>query len=115
MRLATHIFSVFFVAVFVLLHLQPLMQHQEAKKQSSCARKSKCSKQSPAEEEKDCNTNKGCNPFVPCSMGSCCYEVENFYSHPLLATVKKQKNVLANDNTLQTALSDCWHPPESKS
>jgi hypothetical protein len=110
-----------FVAVFALLHVIPLIhvQKQEVKSEktceNTCAAKSKCSKQEPAEEKKDCDNNEGCNPFVPCSMGSCCYVTENFYEHALFANHKRQKNVLVNDNTLQTALSECWQPPETRS
>jgi len=99
-----------------MLHMLPLIPHQEVvKKENTCAKKSVCSKQKPAEEKKCCDDNKGCNPFVPCSMGSCCYIVENFYAQPTPAIGTKEKNVLTNDNTLQSALSECWQPPETHS
>jgi len=115
MSQVTKICSVFLVAVFVLLHGQPLLSHQVEKRENTCAGKSSCSKQKPAKKEKDCNTDKGCNPFVPCSIGSCSYLVESFYIQPLIVDAQKKKNVLANDNTLQSAISECWQPPETKS
>ena len=117
MKASAYIFSAIFLLVFGGLHVQPLFSNSEVKKEQGCA-KSKCQKQmscqkqtdSPA-KEKDC-ADKGCNPFVPCSMGLCCYAVENFFSHTAISTVVKQKLPLFNDNTLVNTLSECWHPPE---
>ena len=63
------------------------------------------------DEEKNCPI-QACNPFVPCAMSSCCYLVENFFSHTFISIAKKQKLLLFNDNTLLSRLSECWHPPE---
>ncbi len=65
-------------------------------------------------KEKKC-PNEGCNPFVPCPMGSCCYLVENFISNTTIPILKKEKNLLFDDNSLSNVLSECWHPPESVS
>jgi hypothetical protein len=109
MRLNTRIVSLYIVLLFAALHFQPLFNTCLPEKETTCS-KSKCTKQSP--DEKDNTANKGCNPFVPCSMGSCCYVVENFfvYSNDLVQT--KEKISPANDNRLSTGLSDFWQPPE---
>jgi hypothetical protein len=117
MKASAYIFSAIFLLVFGLLHLQPLFGNRGVKEEQSCA-KTKCQKQKPVGEKKDCpGEEKGCpiaacNPFVPCAMSSCCYVVENFFSHNPFSIIKKQKLALFDDNTLQTTLSECWHPPE---
>jgi hypothetical protein len=117
MKASAYIFSAIFLLVFGSLHIQPLFGNAELKKEQGCA-KSKCHKQmscqkqnDSSEKEKDC-ANKDCNPFVPCSMGSCCYVVENFFSHTAISVIIKQKLLLFDDNTLLNRLSECWHPPE---
>jgi hypothetical protein len=117
MKTGAYIFSAIFLLVFSLLHIQPLFGNSETKKEQSCA-KSKCHKQMPcqkksdsSDEKNDC-ANRGCNPFVPCPMGSCCYVVENFFTHNAISFIKKQKLLLFDDNTLLNGLSKCWHPPE---
>jgi hypothetical protein len=127
MRVKTHIFSVSFVLLFAFLHIHPLLAayevknlRNEVKKEKACAKskkqgcaKSKCPKQKEkTQEEKDKCKDTGCNPFVPCSMGYCCYLVENFYSYTSASLVKKQKIALIDDNRLLNKLSECWHPPE---
>jgi len=91
--------------------------HHEIKKEQACT-KSKCSKQkasqtqkAPYNERKNCPA-EGCNPFVPCSIGSCCYLVENFFSQKANPIIKKQKLPLLDDNTILNVASECWHPPE---
>jgi hypothetical protein len=102
--------------VLVTLHIQPLLTNYRAPnkqvtertcyKENSCSKKKACSG-----EKKDC-PNKGCNPFVPCSIGMCCYVVENFYTPLEIPIWDKQKISLIDDNKISKALSECWHPPE---
>jgi hypothetical protein len=113
------IFSAIFIVVFALLHLQPLYVHGNekakascTKKMSTCGKKMQCHKPKPAEDNKDCESN-GCNPFVPCSMGACCWLVENFLEHDTYIFIPKERLLVFNDNSLSAALSECWHPPES--
>jgi len=115
MKVSTYIFTGILVLVLGMLHVQPLFLHHGVKEQG-CA-KSRCQKQKPCQqkkgssnEKKDCT--KGCNPFVPCSTGSCCYLVENFFSHTPISTIKKQKLALIDDKALLNRISECWHPPE---
>jgi hypothetical protein len=111
MKVSTSIFSLSFIFLFGFLHLHPLLK-EETKKETTCT-KSKCQKPKPCEKKNDCN--EGCNPFVPCSMGACCYLVENVYSPAAFAVTNKQKPALYNDNRLANRLSECWHPPEARS
>jgi hypothetical protein len=114
MRISSYIFSVFFVALFGMLHVQPLFPKKEVKKEQTCAR-SKCQKQTEEPADNDNCRNEGCNPFVPCPMGSCCYLVENLHFPSSLIIISTQKIALVNDNRLLGSLSDCWHPPEMRS
>jgi hypothetical protein len=118
MQRGNHLFSAIFIFVFALLHLQPLYVHGNekaktscTKKISSCAKQTQCQKPKPAEEKNECESS-GCNPFVPCSMGFCCYLVENFVEHNSYVFIPKQRLLVFNDNSLAGALSECWHPPE---
>jgi hypothetical protein len=111
MKVSTYIFSMSFIILFGFLHLHPLLK-EEAKKESTCA-KSKCHKPKPCEKKEGCD--EGCNPFVPCSMGLCCYLVESIYSPTDIAANGKQKPTLFNDNRTLNRLSECWHPPEALS
>jgi len=117
MKASAYIFTAIILLVFGLLHLQPLFGNGETGGEQTCA-KSKCQKQNPcqqkndsSEEENNCPL-KACNPFVPCAMSSCCYVVENFFSHAVVSNIKKQKLFVFDDNTLLNNLSECWHPPE---
>lgn len=120
MTARTYIFSAGFVFIFAALHVQPLFIHYTGiKKEVACPKmvkpscsKTKCSNQKQAEEKKDCNSNKGCNPFLPCSIGICCYLVENPFSYSATLIIAKQKIAVINDNRIQRSLSECWHPPE---
>lgn len=107
----------FFTGTLLLLlgtlHVQPLYFHQKAGKQtacvSECQKKKSCNKEkSPERENRDCF--EGCNPFVPCSIGSCCYLVENIFYERTLSILKQQLPLL-DDMTLFNAISECWHPP----
>jgi hypothetical protein len=116
MKVRTYTFSGILILVLGLLHVQPLFFHQATKEQ--VCTKSKCSKQNPSQksrgtsnEQKNC-PYEGCNPFVPCSAGNCCYLVETFFSHSAISVIKKQKFPVINDNTLLSAVFECWHPPE---
>jgi hypothetical protein len=109
-------FSCLFVLIMAGLHIQPLLINYQVTnkqvtertchKQTSCSKKKACSG-----EKKDCQ-NKGCNPFVPCSIGMCCYLVENFFTPSEIPAWNKQKLFLIDDNKLSKATSECWHPPE---
>jgi hypothetical protein len=114
MRRRSHIFTIVFALIFGLLHIQPLYINYEVKTkaESGCAKKSRCQKQKPGEEKRNCEP-KGCNPFVPCSMGACCYLVENYVEHIPALLIQRSKIPVFNDNTLLAALSECWHPPEA--
>jgi hypothetical protein len=121
MKVNASIFSAVFVLVVGLLHIQPLFLNYEGKTEQRCtktpepvcAKKSRCpmQQQAPSPEEKDCDNN-GCNPFVPCSMGACCYLVESMFTYSLTTIVSTQKIALFNDNRISDRLSECWHPPE---
>jgi hypothetical protein len=112
-RASPYIFTSIFTLVIALLHIQPLFPENDVKEKQTCAKT--CQQKPPVEskeqDNKDCN-DKGCNPFVPCSMGSCCYLVESFFAQNNLATIVKQNLPLFNDSRLSNKLSDCWHPPE---
>ena len=129
MRISSYIFSVSFVLIFGVLHLETLFANNEVKKVQTCTKatkkspcaksKSKCTKEKPSKKETsqkkdDCN-NEGCNPFTPCPIGSCCYLIENFFSYTSVSIVKKQKIALFNDNRLLNNLSECWRPPKTLS
>jgi len=107
------------VITLAALHIQPLFINYEIKSEqvakSTCHKQKSCQKKKdPLKEKKDC-TNQGCNPFVPCSVGMCCYVVENFFTPSGILIYKKQKLTVIDDNTLSKGLSECWHPPESVS
>jgi hypothetical protein len=120
MKVSASIFSAVFVLVVGVLHIQPLFLDYEGdteqtcaqSKKPVCAKKSKCPMPAPSPEKEDCNSN-GCNPFVPCSMGACCYLVENIFActHPTI--VSSKRIALFNDNRISDRLSECWHPPEA--
>ena len=110
MRINSQIFSLTFILIFGLLHIQPLLPKAEVKKEKTCS-KSKCAKQKADDDRKNCQ-NDGCNPFVPCSMGTCCYLVENFFVYSISSIVFTHNLRTRNDNRLLNRLSECWHPPE---
>ena len=129
MKIRLNIFSSAFIVIFAILQVQPVFQNYDVqgviagraaepvkpscpmKAKSTCS-KNKCHKSKPdPNENKDC-TNNGCNPFVPCSVGFCCYLVENFFSYSTYNVITRQKLSIFNDNRTSTGLSDCWHPPE---
>src|SRR5215211_8900929 len=117
MKVTTCIFTGILVLVLGMLHVQPLFLHHGVKKEQVCA-KSRCQKQKPCQQKKDSSnekkdcTNEGCNPFVPCSIGSCCYLVENFFSPTAISIIKKQNLPLHDEKALLNRMSECWHPPE---
>lgn len=126
MRTGVSIFSISFLLIFSVLHVEPLFHGRIVKneqtasktKKPTCSKakkpvctKSKCPKKQSPKENNDC-PNTGCNPFVPCAMGSCCYLVETAFSYSNSTTISKQKIALINDNRLLNNLSECWHPPE---
>src|SRR5215213_3113412 len=117
MKVSTYIFTGILVLVLGTLYVQPLFLHYGVKNEQACA-KTKCQKQKPCQQKKDSSnekkdcTNEGCNPFVPCSTGSCCYLVENFFSHTPISTIKKQKLAVLDDKARFNRMSECWHPPE---
>ncbi len=124
-----NIFSSAFIVIFAILQVQPVFQNYDlqgvaakstaeavkpscAMKAKSTCSKNKCHKaKSGSTDNKDC-TNNGCNPFVPCSVGFCCYIVENFFSYSTFNVITRQNLSIFNDNRTSTGLSDCWHPPE---
>jgi len=119
MKVRTYIFSGLLILVLGLLHVEPLF-FNAARKEQVCS-ESKCSKQSRAQkskhesgDQKNCPF-EGCNPFVPCSMGNCCYLVETFFSYSAISVIKEQRFPVLNENTLLTAVFECWHPPEINS
>src|SRR5829696_6211934 len=117
MKVSMYIFTGILFLVLGMLHVQPLFLNDEVQKEQTCA-KSKCQKQKPYQQKKDASnekkgcTNEGCNPFVPCSIGSCCYLIENFFSNTAFSIIKKQKLALHHDKALLKRISECWHPPE---
>lgn len=122
MQFRAYIFSLSFVILFSYLNIHPLLKNAAPKvnveKDMSCS-KAKCMREEPVSETNDCDdtegkecSNEGCNPFLPCSMGYCCYIVENFYSCQENNTVPRQKIAIVNDNRIMSGLSECWHPPE---
>jgi hypothetical protein len=126
MRRGLQIFSGSFILIFTLLQAQPLFISNELKEEKACASpkeqgctkkktsscsRAKCTLPIRSDEKEDCNNN-GCNPFVPCSIGLCCYVVENFYSYSTSFIFSKQRLMLFDDNRIASGLSECWHPPE---
>ena len=109
MKVSAYIFALSIVLLFGALHIQPLFNDYTIKKVQTCSR-SKCPKQSPAKEGK--NTNNGCNPFVPCSIGSCCYVIESFFIYSSGTAAIGKKIAPVDDNRLLHSSSACWHPPE---
>ena len=110
-----YIFSAIFVLVSSLLHVQPLFHQYEGNTEQSCSKSSKPScnnSSSPEAPSKDCS-NKACNPFLPCSMGSCCYVAENMFNYSTATTISTKKIAPFNDNRILTKISECWHPPEA--
>jgi len=123
MQARAYIFSFFFGIVFCYLNIHPFLnkvaRQANIEKEQTCS-KSKCMKEAAFPGEKDCNEendcdNEGCNPFLPCSMGYCCYLVENFISYGGHSAIPGQKNPLVNDNRILKSISECWHPPEQGS
>src|SRR5689334_18224633 len=116
MQKRSYIFNSLFALILVGLHLQPLFINHQAtnkpvtentcSKQGSCSKKKKCS-----DEPKNCR-NQGCNPFLPCTVGTCCYLVENFFAPSEIPMCEKQNLALINDNKILKAFTECWHPPE---
>lgn len=129
MQTSLKIFSAAFIVILSLLQAQPLLLDFGCKKgeagvatgpeMTSCIQKRTraCSKNKcdlpvkNQEEKKDC-ANRGCNPFVPCSIGFCCYLVESFISYSASSSLSKRQLSLFNDNRISGFLSECWHPPE---
>jgi hypothetical protein len=129
MRWRLQIFSSAFIAIFAFLQAHPLLENpvvikgeKRAIEQSSkpiCIKKKKavCMKSDcplPKKdfgESEDCRNNS-CNPFVPCSMGFCCYLVESFFSYSNIYIASKQRVLFFDDNRIANGLSECWHPPE---
>ena len=126
MRNGIRIFSGAFIFIFAVLQAQPLFINREPNKEKACAKPKepgcskkkvstcsmrKCTLPVKSEGEEDCNNN-GCNPFVPCSIGFCCYLAESFYSYSTLFIVSKQTLISFDDNRIASCLSECWHPPE---
>jgi len=123
------IFSAAFVAIFTALQVQPLFVdiNVAGEVKGSCSQTMKpactmnarpaCSKtktdpvKQESDENGDCRDN-ACNPFVPCSLGFCCYLVENFISHLPAYTFNKPELLYFDDNRLSGNFSECWHPPE---
>ena len=111
------IFSIAFIIVFGFLHVQPLLEEYEVKTETTCAKKKKqgCAKSTQSKkpcnpQKKDCN--KGCNPFVPCSMGICCYIVEKGYSYAVTTFIANKKFSLITDNRFFSILNECCHHPD---
>lgn len=126
MKTRLQIFSGSFVMIFAFLQVQPVFISYEQKKENACEKieaqsctsgksttlaRGKCSLPVSPGQEEDCNNN-GCNPFVPCSIGFCCYLVESFYSYSTSFLDSNQKLHLFDDNRVASGLSECWHPPE---
>lgn len=128
MQSSLKIFSAVFIVILSLLQAQPLLFDFSCERggtktagygKTACVQKRArtCSKTAcdrpvkEPEEKKDC-ANRGCNPFVPCSIGFCCYLVENFISYTAASSLVKQKLSSFNDNRTSGCLSECWHPPE---
>lgn len=112
-RSGKYFFTVSLILLLGILHVQPLYVQQKVKKQTVCV--SKCQKKKSCDKEKSSDGggdfSQGCNPFVPCSIGNCCYLVENIIYEKTLP-IQKQKLPLFDDMTLQSSMSECWHPPE---
>lgn len=102
--------------LLAVLHIQPLfisyVNEQTEIAESSCLLQQTCELETDCSDEENNCRNEGCNPFVPCSIGICCYLVESFYTPTDLFLLKKQKIALIDDHTLVNATSECWHPPE---
>jgi hypothetical protein len=112
MKTGAYIMTLTFIMVLGLLHIEPLSSCGEQEEAPSCSASTSCKKQQPAKGNDKCPMEKGCNPFVPCSIGVCCYLVENFFTHDIIFTTKKDKPAIFDDNRLLNNLSECWHPPE---
>jgi hypothetical protein len=110
-----------FGMVFCFLNIHPFLTTSGAKanvaEEQSCSKTAcqkpapACGRQAPVPEKEDCGS-EGCNPFLPCSIGYCCYLVENFIVYSGAPGITKEKPALFNDNRIVTKISECWHPPE---
>jgi hypothetical protein len=101
--------------VFVGLHVQPLFTSSKSRSQvteSTCPKQKSCSSKKDCPGEKKKCPSEGCNPFVPCSLGMCCYVIENFFTPPAIPVNKKNHLPFVNDSKIAKSLSECWHPPE---
>jgi hypothetical protein len=113
MKLTASLFPFFSLILFFFLNLEPVLLHTRIEEKKTCC-KNKCLPRKDNEKKDDC-ANQRCNPFVPCSMGSCCYLVENFYSPSFLLQVRKDKPLACSDNIIPGTFGECWHPPENLS
>jgi len=79
---------------------------------TSCSPR-QCGDKESSPENRNCEKNH-CNPILGCPGG-------NFYIHQYATVslngpvIRKQKNIVVNDNRLFSRLSECWHPPELSS
>jgi hypothetical protein len=102
--------SIFFVPL-VLLTVQPVLYTPQSVSKMQCCVKMKCAKKKRQSKKSDKCENNGCNPFMACAYG-------NFYMNnksigiSIMLEIKSERIVAANDNSLATCSSDCWHPPE---
>jgi hypothetical protein len=112
MKIGAYIMTLTFVMVLGFLHLEPLSSCAAPEEAPSCSATTSCKQQQPDNDDNKCPMEKGCNPFVPCSVGVCCYLVESFFIPAPVFTIKKDKPALSNDNRLLSNVSECWHPPE---
>ena len=117
MKLRPYIFVFSLAWLLAVLHIQPLFitygNELPGITESSCPMQRACEQERDCSDEENNCRNEGCNPFVPCSIGICCYIVENFYTPSDLLLSRKQKIALIDDNTLLNATSEFWHPPET--
>jgi hypothetical protein len=126
MSIRLKIFSTAFIGIFAFLQVLPIIKvcSKEVKpvavtKKSTCPKMKKpactmntCSlPPKDSKENDDCGAD-GCNPFVPCSMGFCCYLVESIYTFPSSDILLKQNLTHFDDDRISSSLSECWHPPE---
>jgi hypothetical protein len=112
MKIGAYIMTLTFISVLGLLHIEPLSSCGPQEEAPTCSATTTCQKKQPPKGDDKCPMEKGCNPFVPCSMGVCCYLVENTFTPVLIFSIKKDKPALFDDNRLMNNLSECWHPPE---
>ena len=114
MRDRSFIFSLSFAILFCYLNVHPLLTKMETEikmsREQSCSKS--CSGEPAQPEENDCGSD-GCNPFLPCSIGYCCYLPEGIIVLTEDFSAAKQKLPIFNDNRIRSGISECWHPPEA--